>query len=227
MCSVTCLNFAIRNLAREDVAGRRVLEVGCRDVNGSVRPLIHSLGPAEYVGVDIEAGAGVDVICSMEGLEERFGAASFDVVVTTEVLEHVRHWRAAISNLKRVCRPGGTILLTTRSLGFAYHAFPHDYWRYEPSDMKILFGDCQILSLESDPTDPGVFIKVRKPDAFREAELAAHELYSIVLDRRAVDLSDRHITPLSLLRVRARERLRLAAAAIARRLSWRGAVRSE
>ena len=227
MCSVTCLNFAIRNLARADVAGRRVLEVGCRDVNGSVRPLVATLEPAEYVGVDIEGGPGVDVICSMEELEAKFGRESFDVVITTEVLEHVRPWRAAVSNLKAVCRPSGTILLTTRSLGFAYHAFPHDYWRYELGDMRALFADCHILSLESDPTDPGVFIKVRKPATFKEAELGNYELYSIVLNRRAVDVSDRNLTPLSLLRVRTREKLRLAAEAVGRRLGGRGAPRPE
>ena len=124
MCSESCLSFVKRHLTSDEVAGRRVLEVGARNVNGTVRPLITALGPSEYVGVDIEAGPGVDELCSIEEVEERFGPETFDVVITTEVMEHVRDWKRAISNLKRVCRPKGTILVTTRSFGFAYHAFP-------------------------------------------------------------------------------------------------------
>jgi SAM-dependent methyltransferase len=231
MCSRACVDFVIRALTRDEVAGKRIIEVGSRNVNGSARCFIESMHPAEYVGVDIEAAPEVDVICDIEKLCERFDDERFDLVVTTEVLEHVRDWRLAVSNLKRMCRPGGVVIVTTRSYGFAYHGYPFDYWRYELSDMRSLFGDCAIEALETDTRDAGVFMKARKPLAFQERRLDGHSLYSIVLDRRAKTVSDEDVRPGRLLRVRLRERIRRALRSLKRtfvpsaRREYREAVR--
>ena len=83
-------------------------------------------------------------------LVDYFGPESFDVVVSTEVVEHVLDWRLVINNMKMMLKRGGFIHLTTRSRGFPYHAYPHDYWRYEPSDMVRLFRDFEIIRLEAD-----------------------------------------------------------------------------
>ena len=127
MCSTSCLYFAVEQLSPRDVHGKSVLEVGARDVNGSLRRLIERWSPSKYVGVDIEEGKGVDLICSIEGLVEHFGEDAFDLVVSTEVLEHVLDWRNAVSNVKRVTKPNGVILITTCSFGFPYHGYPNDY----------------------------------------------------------------------------------------------------
>ena len=47
------------------------------------------LSPTEYVGVDIEPRKFVDVVLPAEKLTEYFGSESFDVVISTELLEHV------------------------------------------------------------------------------------------------------------------------------------------
>jgi hypothetical protein len=130
MCNSTCLNFAKRVLTPGEVHGRRVLEVGSRDVNGSVRRYVESHGPASYLGVDIESGPGVDEICRVENLADRYELDSFDVVVSTELLEHVKDWRAAVANMKAVLKPMGTLLITTRSRGFKVHGYPYDQWRF-------------------------------------------------------------------------------------------------
>jgi SAM-dependent methyltransferase len=231
MCSPTCIDFVTRTLTRNEVAGKRVIEVGSRNVNGSARRFIESMHPAEYVGVDIEAAPEVDVICDIEKLCEKFDAESFDLVVTTEVLEHVRDWRLAVSNLKRMCRPGGVVIVTTRSYGFAYHGYPFDYWRYELSDMRSLFDDCAVEALETDTRDAGVFMKARKPLTFQERHLDSHALYSIVLDKRAKNISDEDMCPGRLSRVRLRERIRGALRSLKRtfvpsaRREYREAIR--
>jgi SAM-dependent methyltransferase len=231
MCSPTCIDFVTRALTRDEVAGKRVIEVGSRNVNGSARRFIESLRPAEYVGVDIEAAPEVDVICDIEKLCEKFDAETFDLVVTTEVLEHVRDWRLAVFNLKRMCRPGGVVIVTTRSYGFAYHGYPFDYWRYELSDMRRLFEDCAVETLETDTRDAGVFMKARKPLSFQELQLEGHSLYSIVLDRRAKNISDADLRPGKLFRVRLRERMRRALRSLKRtfvpsaRREYREAIR--
>ena len=107
MCHASCITFGAVNLYPEEVKGKRIIEVGSQDVNGSLRPIIESWKPAEYIGVDLVEGSGVDVICDAEEIVERFGRESFDVVISTEVLEHVRDWRKVLSNIKNICRPGG------------------------------------------------------------------------------------------------------------------------
>ena len=184
MCSTWDIEIVSRALAPEEVAGATILEVGSRDVNGSVRPELARRRPAKYVGVDLFPGPGVDVLCPAEGLVERFGEAAFDVVISTELIEHVRDWRVVISNLKRVVKPGGLLLVTTRSYGVDFHRHPFDYWRYERADFEVIFGDFTIEHLALDPVDPGVFVRARKPMTFAERDLSEVRLYSILRQRR-------------------------------------------
>lgn len=179
MCNSTCLDFLKIHLTKAEAEGKFVIESGSRDVNGSYRPWIESLGAAKYIGTDIVEGPRVDQICNAENLVATFGKASFDILVSTEVIEHVEHWREVISNYKRIVKPGGLIFITTRSEGFGWHGYPHDYWRYEVADMQEIFKDFEILQLQSDPFEPGVFIKARKPKRFVEKDLSEIALYSI------------------------------------------------
>jgi len=178
MCNATVITFGVLNLSESDVKGKKILEVGSLDVNGSLRYIIESWKPAVYVGADIEKGPGVDVICNAEDIANRFGENSFDVVISTELLEHVKNWQLVISNIKRACKPNGIILITTRAHGYPYHAFPNDYWRYGAEDMKELFSDCIIKALKRD-TDLGIYIKAVKPANFKEKDLSNYKLHSI------------------------------------------------
>jgi SAM-dependent methyltransferase len=193
VCHPSVFDFFRTEVAAADIQGRSVLEVGSRDVNGTVRPFLMSLGAREYLGVDLVAGPGVDRTCAVEELASTLGEGSYDAVVTTEMLEHVRDWRSAISNLKRVVAPGGILVITTRSFGFPYHDFPGDYWRYEISDMTALFRDFEILKLVRDPEYPGVFLKCRKPRQFREGETSSLKLFSMPGAARADGVGDEEI----------------------------------
>jgi SAM-dependent methyltransferase len=189
MCNRACLDFGFAQLTTADIAGRTIIEVGSRDVNGSLRSGLQQFGPASYLGVDIEMGPGVDEICEITELVEKFGTDRFDVVISTEVMEHVREWRSAISNLKRILKPGGVLLLTTRSKGFPYHGYPYDFWRYEVDDIRAMFSDMEVQVVDTDRLSPGVFVKARKPLTFVERELDSIDLYSIVTRRRCHDIT--------------------------------------
>jgi SAM-dependent methyltransferase len=221
MCNVDCVLFAARRLERPEVRGRRVIEVGSGNVNGSLRPLLESWEPGEYVGVDVVPGPGVDQVCSAEELVERFGRDRFDLVVSTEMLEHVRDWRRVVSGMKGVLSAGGTLLLTTRSIGFPYHGYPHDFWRYQPEDLRAMFADMEIVVIEEDSVAPGVFCKARKPAAFLEADLSGIPLHSIVAGRRVRDVDPRDFRRWSYRRAVLRDRLsRTARRAVSRLGGW-------
>lgn len=184
------LNFVDASLEHLNIAGKRVIEVGSYDFNGTVRPLVMAKQPETYIGVDILEGSGVDVVCDAAELVDRFGENAFDFVLTTEMVEHARDWRAAISHMKRVLKPGGYLILTTRSIGYMYHGYPYDFWRYQIEDMRGIFDDFEICELTQDPSSrAGVFLLARKPEDFIERDLSEIALYSILLSRRVKQLS--------------------------------------
>jgi len=187
MCSPWDLETVKTALRPVDIRGKRVLEVGSLDVNGSVRGDIMALGPAEYVGIDIRPGPGVDVVCDAGDLVETFGENAFDVVISTELLEHARDWRRIVSNIKRVTKPNGVMIVSTRSYGVDFHRQPFDYWRYQQEDFETIFSDVVVEDLRLDPTDPGLLIKARKPASFVEHDLSDLALYSILRRRRQRD----------------------------------------
>ena len=185
MCHLSVIEFFIDHAKVEEFKNKRVLEVGSKYINGSVRPLIEKfLSPREYIGIDIEPGKFVDLVLPAERILEYFGPESFDVVISTELLEHVKDWRVVINNMKNVLKRGGYIYITTRSKGFPYHGYPYDFWRYEIEDMKEIFGDFEIISLKKDSQAPGVFLKARKPESWMPANLDNIALYSVLLGRR-------------------------------------------
>lgn len=185
MCHVSVFEFFVDSTKAREFDAKRVLEIGSKYVNGSVRPLIEKFSsPKEYIGVDIESGKFVDVILSAEKIAGHFGSESFDVVVTTELLEHVMDWRVVIDNMKTVIKRGGHIYFTTRSMGFKYHGYPYDFWRYEIEDITMMFTDFEVITLKKDPETQGVFLKAKKPENYVPADLSDIALYSMVLGRR-------------------------------------------
>ncbi|QEQ93685.1 methyltransferase [Streptomyces phage Zuko] len=85
----------------------RVLDLGGRDINGGIRDLLPN---AKWTGVDIEEGPGVDLVhdCT-EPWPTDF--PRFDIVVCTEVLEHVQRWPAILKTCAQALDPHESRLL--------------------------------------------------------------------------------------------------------------------
>jgi SAM-dependent methyltransferase len=163
--------FLRQELKYSEIAGMEVLEVGSQDVNGSPREVVQGLNPGKYTGVDFAAGKGVDLVLDVSKLGIKFGQEAFDVVISTEMLEHAKDWRTAVEQMKDVLRVGGLLVVTTRSKGFPYHGYPHDYWRYRIEHFQQIFADMSILTLQNDPMHPGVFLKALKGEATGSIDL--------------------------------------------------------
>jgi ubiquinone/menaquinone biosynthesis C-methylase UbiE len=100
----------------ERFTGQRVLEIGSLDINGSVRS---NFTQCDYVGLDVAPGPGVDVVS--QGQDYAAPDASFDVVVSCEVMEHNPHWEKTMRNMVRLCKPGGMVIMTCATLGRKEH----------------------------------------------------------------------------------------------------------
>jgi SAM-dependent methyltransferase len=113
-------------------AGAAVLEAGC-GVGAQTVPLAHGSPAARIVSVDISAASVAQAsrqaaragVANVEfGQADLFalpfGPASFDHVFVCFVLEHLAEPARALTCLRRVLRPGGTITVIEGDHGSAY-----------------------------------------------------------------------------------------------------------
>jgi SAM-dependent methyltransferase len=96
------------------------------------------------VSCDIEARKEVDVVADAHNLP--FKDSEFEVILCSEVLEHLHTPEKAASEIWRVLKPGGELILTTRFM-FPMHDVPHDYFRFTESGMKYLFREWTVEEL--------------------------------------------------------------------------------
>lgn len=108
---------AVVNANRTFVEGASVLEIGSYDVNGSVRKVFATA--ERYVGVDLVAGPGVDLVVSGHELDHHDG--SYDVAISGECFEHDPHWHQTFSNMVRMTCPGGLVAFSCASRGRPEH----------------------------------------------------------------------------------------------------------
>jgi SAM-dependent methyltransferase len=97
-------------------SGKKVIEIGSWDVNGSVRSHFNH---CDYVGVDIAEGKGVDLVCP--GQDVTLPDASFDVAISCECFEHNPFWVETFNNMCRMLKPGGLCLMSCATLGRREH----------------------------------------------------------------------------------------------------------
>src|SRR5438874_632570 len=116
-------------------AGCRVLDVGCGDRR--YEPLFVAAG-AIYVGCDAEWNPDADVHGYADALP--VDDASFDIVICTQVLEHLPDAAAAVRELRRVIRKGGIALASTHGTA-VYHPNPVDLSRWTYAGLERLFDE--------------------------------------------------------------------------------------
>ncbi|HEY1064536.1 MAG TPA: methyltransferase domain-containing protein [Pirellulales bacterium] len=114
-----------------------VLEIGSYQPEGqqeiaNLRPL---LAGKKYTGVDMRPGPGVDSVENVEKLERP--DASVGTVLALSVFEHVERFWLGFSEIERVLRPDG-LLVVSCPFYFHIHHHPSDYWRFTPEALESL-----------------------------------------------------------------------------------------
>lgn len=102
----------------------RVLDYGC--ASSPYRPVFGA--DADYVAADLPGNPAADVELRADG-SVPLPSGSVDLVLSTQVLEHVEDPVRYLQEARRLLKPGGTLLLTTHGIMY-YHRDPEDYWRW-------------------------------------------------------------------------------------------------
>lgn len=93
----------------------RVLEVGSRYINGTVRTFFER---CNYTGLDLAPGPLVDVVCHAADCPMDGHA---DTVISCEALEHDGRWRDSLQAMRDMLRPGGLLVITCAGPGRPEH----------------------------------------------------------------------------------------------------------
>ncbi|MFO1219797.1 MAG: class I SAM-dependent methyltransferase [Burkholderiaceae bacterium] len=111
-----------------DMAGPFVVDIGSQDVCGSLKSVLPS--NARYLGVDMVAGKGVDLVIE-DPYSLPLADASVDAVVSSSCFEHSELFWVAFLEMMRVLKPHGLLYLNAPSNG-PVHRYPVDCWRFYP-----------------------------------------------------------------------------------------------
>lgn len=126
----------------------KILEIGSYIGGFNIRSL--SPKPANYIGVDLGPGPGVDIV-----LEDQyvlpFEDNSIDYVISSSCFEHSEFFWLNFLEIIRVLKPDGLFYLNAPSNG-DFHRFPVDCWRFFPDSGKALSNwgkrngyDCEVI----------------------------------------------------------------------------------
>lgn len=155
----------------EHAAGRlgpfeSVLELGGRNINGSVR---HYFPCASYLSVDIIPGPDVDIVCDATTYRPD---RRFDAVVCCEVLEHVEHPDRFVVTAWEALRPGGWVILTMACPPRPAHSGVdgnelrrgEHYRNVDPSLLARWLAGWENTKIEAHHRRGDVYAVARKPD---------------------------------------------------------------
>jgi SAM-dependent methyltransferase len=111
---------------------------------------------ADFLNADMDP---VDYVLKEDSMiEERDGF--FDLIVSTQVLEHVSNPRTYLAECHRLLKPGGQLYLTTHG-SYPDHACPDDFWRWTADGLAkaVRVAGFSSIELEKHTTGPRAFFQ--------------------------------------------------------------------
>lgn len=150
--------------------GGPVLEVGSRDY-GSTTSFRDLYAGVEYVGLDMSAGEGVDVVADLTRSLGPLRESHFELAICCSVLEHVEKPWLFAANLTRLVRPGGRLFMSVPWV-WRYHAYPDDFFRFSHRGVMALFDAFEWSGACFSSNVPGEFFEIREGEALADDRLA-------------------------------------------------------
>jgi SAM-dependent methyltransferase len=122
--------------------GDTVLDLGCADA-----PYRELLAGAEYLPADLPGNPAATVEIAADGTVP-LPDSSVDLVLSTQVLEHVADPERYLEECVRLLRPGGHLLLSTHGI-MHLHRDPTDYWRWTCDGLARIVGAAGLEVVET------------------------------------------------------------------------------
>jgi len=128
------LDAFVRQAAASLPPGARILDAGAG--SGLYRPHFEHVAyeSADFGRLDTDYG-DITYRCDLTSIPADDGR--FDLVLCTQVLEHVPEPAAVLGELARVLKPGGSLWLTA-PLFYQEHQAPYDFYRYTQYGLRHL-----------------------------------------------------------------------------------------
>ena len=113
-------------------SGRILLDLGC---GNQPYKAIYNRYVKQVVSVDIEQrDAPLTLISDSQFLP--FSNNSFDIILFSEVIEHIPDYKLALNEISRVLSPGGYLIITW-PFNYSMHELPYDYLRITEFGMQM------------------------------------------------------------------------------------------
>ncbi|NTU47365.1 class I SAM-dependent methyltransferase [Candidatus Roizmanbacteria bacterium] len=134
--------YIAKNLILDNIV---ITEIGSQNLNGSIRSLFAM--HANYIGVDVVDGPGVDIVLS-DFYKIPINSDSVDVVLSSSCFEHSEMFWLLFLEIMRILKPDGVFYLNVPSNG-DFHRFPVDCWRFYPDSGLALVKWARLNGLNS------------------------------------------------------------------------------
>ncbi|MDD5596671.1 MAG: methyltransferase domain-containing protein [Victivallaceae bacterium] len=99
----------------------------------------------KYIRADIDKSQNADIIIQANKIP--LESESADIVLSTQVLEHVEDYNQYLKEAQRILKPDGIIILSTHGY-WIYHPHPADYWRWTQAGLKKILSDAGFKVLD-------------------------------------------------------------------------------
>jgi SAM-dependent methyltransferase len=124
------------------VDGASIFDYGCGDA-----PYRILFSKGTYIAGDINGNKQADVTFDHVG-KVPYEDETFDVILSSQVLEHVSDVAFYLSEANRLLKDGGLLILSTHGW-WTHHPYPQDLWRWTRQGLEKILTDNDFTIVES------------------------------------------------------------------------------